>query len=99
MYSGVASKGGCVQPFGELLPQIFDPTRFRPEPSWQPFSGVKERGVVPTMQMHYNESKGYSQADVVEGSACSSPVALDLSTLRSRKPQGQDVVLPRAFLV
>lgn len=36
-------------------------------------------GVVPTMQMHYKESRGYPREEVEEERACSAPVALNLS--------------------
>lgn len=37
---------------------IFDPTRFVPETSWHPFSMVG--GCLITMQIHHNESRGYT---------------------------------------
>ena len=45
-----------------------------------------------TMQIHYNESKGFLGAQVEERSPCSAPVAPNLSVPRSWKPQGQNVV-------
>ena len=44
------------------------------------------------MQMHYNKVRSYSGAEVGKESACSAPVALDLSAPRSWKPQDLDVV-------
>jgi len=52
--------------------------------------------VVPAVQVHYNESRGYPGAEVEEESPCSAPVALDLSDPRSWKTQSQDV-LPLGF--
>ena len=49
---------------------------------------------VLTMQMHYNEPRGYPGAEVDKESICSKPEVLDLSAPRSWKPQGQDVVSP-----
>ena len=47
---------------------------------------------IPTVQIHYNETRGYPEAEVEEESAYSTPVALDLSTPKSWRSQGQDVV-------
>lgn len=70
---------------------VFDSIVFALEQSWQPFS---MGGSGPTMQMYYNESRGYPEADVDEECACSEPVILTLSGPRSWKPQSQDMVLP-----
>lgn len=63
---------------------VFYSVRFVPELSWQPFS-ILTRAVLG-MQLHYNESWSYPGAEVEEKSSCSTPVALDLSPLRSWKP-------------
>lgn len=51
-------------------------------------------GVITTVQMHYNVFRGYPGTEGQEESACSAPVALDVSGPQSWEPQGQDVVLP-----
>ena len=44
-------------------------------------------GTIPTVEMHYNECRGYLGTELELKTACSAPV-----TPRSWKPQGQDVV-------
>lgn len=65
--------------------RVFDPIKFTREPQWQPLP-VRE-GAVPAMQIHYRESRGYPGTEVEDESACSEPVALDLSGTRSWKLQ------------
>ena len=62
---------------------VFDPTRFAPEPSWQPFS-LEVEEAVPTIQRYYKESRVSLSpgAEVEEENSSSAPVALDLSTPR-----------------
>lgn len=81
----VVSDGSCFQSFGKLLHRfaggVFDPTRFVPEPSWQPFFPL---WLGLQMHMHYNESRHYPGAEVEEES-CSAPVALGFLALGSFK--------------
>ena len=44
-----------------------------------------------TMQMDYNEPRGYPRAEVEEDSPRSAPVALGLLARGSWQPEGQDV--------
>lgn len=79
-YSGVVSKVGCLQSFGNLLPQVgrgsFDPIRFALKLSWQPFHIGR---CCTYNQMNYNESEDYPVAEVEGESICWAPVAPDLS--------------------
>lgn len=81
--------------FHRLGGRGFAPTRFVAEPSWLPFSIGCGLGIL-AVQIHYNESRGYLGADMEEEGASSTPVALDLSTPKSWKAQGQGVV-PLSF--
>ena len=64
---------------------VFDPTRFIPEPSWQPSSrgGRSRRGWHPQYKCIIMSLGVTLETEVVEESVCSSPVALDLLALRS----------------
>lgn len=76
----MASNGGCFQSFEGLLPRlgggVFDSTIFIQQPSWQPspMAGWGQN----TMQMYYNEPRGYPRGKVEEESSLSAPVALGL---------------------
>ena len=69
---------------------VFDPTRLVLESSWHALF----MEVVPTMQMHHNDSRHYPEAEVEQETTWSTPLAFDFSGPRCRRPQGQGVLLP-----
>lgn len=79
-YSGVVSDGGCVQSFGEFLPQVvrmsFDPARIVPEPTGS--LSLWWGGAMPALQMNYKEFRGFPGAEVEEEGTCSTPTAIYL---------------------